>query len=628
MYFNVFGEKVSKTRYKEMLNAAKNRRELIAARFDRRELIKMGLVTSAGLLVPMRGLSARAQQFPQGTPDLCSQPPANQAKSPPTRAFVRPLPILPVAQTVKALNPAPTVAPNVAAGEARTRPHQALTLFPPQKFFNISQRQIMHSFSPDLPTQPVWGFDDSNGHVSTPAPLYVFRYGVPVLVRNNNNLPRDPQVGGFGKPEVSTHLHNAHTPSESDGFPGDFFKSSQLLGHPSFYDQHYPMQLAGVLSTHKSTGGDINEALSFLWFHDHRVNFTSQNTYKGLVGMCLFFNEFDTGDEHAGFHLPSFPEFDIPMAFSDKVFDDDGKLFFDLFNLDGILGDKFTVNGEIQPFLKVKPRRYRLRLVDTGPSRFYEFFLTDPNHLNNVNPFFVIADDGNLLPRPVKVASARIGVAERVDIIVDFRPFAGKSIFLENRLNQLNGQGPVIGQECNAPEILAAGQGNFLVRFDVDSAPVADNSGDPENMKFYDLPTVVEPRITRTLKFDRLNGQWSINGQFVDPTFEAPRIRVGLNTVENWILSNVTGNWTHPVHIHFEEHQILARNEVPPSLAIEHARKDVTQLRPNSRARLFFRFRDFHGRYPLHCHNLIHEDHAMMLRWDIDPEGGDDAFAP
>jgi len=624
MYRNVLGEKVSKTRYREMLDAAKNRRELITAQFDRRELIKMGLITSAGLLAPIRGLSARALQ--QGIPNICGVPVA-QPPSPPTAPFTVPLRVLPQMQTTTALTPAPTIDPNTAAGEARTRPHQAFNLFPPQRFFEVSQRQIPWSFHPQLPLQTVWGFKDSHGNFGTPAPLYVFHYGVPVLVRNHNDLPLDPQFGGFGRPEVSTHLHNAHTPSESDGFPGDFFKSSQFLGHPSFYDQHYPMQLAGILSTNPGTG-DINEALSSLWFHDHRLNFTSQNTYKGLVGLCCFFNQFDTGDEHTGFHLPSFPEFDIPMAFADKVFDSEsGQLVFDLFNLDGILGDKFTVNGVIQPFFKVKPRRYRLRLTNTGPSRFYEFFLTDTNNLNAVNPYFVIANDGNLLPKPVKVASARIGVAERVDIIVDFRPFAGKSIFLENRLNQLNGQGPVIGEECNAPEILPAGNGNLLLRFDVDSTPVADNSLDPEDMKFYDLPSVVEPRITRTLKFDRLNGQWSINGQFVGD-LSTPRIRVGLNTVENWILSNVTGNWTHPVHIHFEEHQILQRNGVRPSLAIEHARKDVTQLRPNSRARLFFRFRDFHGRYPLHCHNLIHEDHAMMLRWDIDPDGGDSALVP
>jgi len=23
----------------------------------------------------------------------------------------------------------------------------------------------------------------------------------------------------------------------------------------------------------------------------------------------------------------------------------------------------------------------------------------------------------------------------------------------------------------------------------------------------------------------------------------------------------------------------------------------------------------------MHCHNVIHEDHAMMLRWDVDLDG-------
>jgi hypothetical protein len=57
------------------------------------------------------------------------------------------------------------------------------------------------------------------------------------------------------------------------------------------------------------------------WYHDRRVAFTAQNTYKGLVGYHLFFNQFDTGEETTGFRLPSFPAYDIPMVFNDKVFD-------------------------------------------------------------------------------------------------------------------------------------------------------------------------------------------------------------------------------------------------------------------------------------------------------------------
>ena len=114
-----------------MLTAAKNRRELITAQFDRRELIKMGLVTAAGLLAPIKGLSARAFAQ-QGTPNLCA--PGNQAASPPTKPFTVPFRKLPVAQTVPALSPAPTIMSNTAAGEARTQDHQAFTLFPPKNF--------------------------------------------------------------------------------------------------------------------------------------------------------------------------------------------------------------------------------------------------------------------------------------------------------------------------------------------------------------------------------------------------------------------------------------------------------------------------------------------------------------
>ena len=30
-------------------------------------------------------------------------------------------------------------------------------------------------------------------------------------------------------------------------------------------------------------------------------------------------------------------------------------------------------------------------------------------------------------------------------------------------------------------------------------------------------------------------------------------------------------------------------------------------------------FRDFVGKYVAHCHNLAHEDHAMMFGWEIVP---------
>src|SRR5215468_10099547 len=641
MYYNVFGEKVSRRRFKEACEAAKNRRELIAAGLtSRRDLFKMGLLTAGGMLVAKAGLSARAaygQSINGGTNQLCL--PNLQPASPPTRAFVEPLPIMPIARTVQSLTPTPTENPNTAAGEVRAAPFQAPQIDPnrfpvvPRTLYQMQQHAISVVHSPDLPRQTVWGFDDGV-HATSPGPTYVAHYGRPQLTRNINALPPASQNGGFGIPSVTTHLHNAHNPSESDGNPCDFY------GIGNFCDQYYPNVLAGFNSTNKPNG-DINESLSTLWYHDHRVDFTSQNTYKGLLGFYLLFNQFDTGNEETGFRLPSYPQFDIPLAFADKVYDPTtGLMAFDLFNLDGILGDKFLVNGVIQPFLNVQPRRYRFRLLDTGPSRFYSFFLTDLNNLGGSNPFWVIANDGNLLPAPVQVQTVRIGPAERVDIIIDFSPFAGKTIYLENRLNQINGQGPVddfgpggTSLECSAvlggtvPSILPAGQGNLLLQFRVAGGTAVDNSLPPSQQKFYQLPsTNFNPTAIRTFKFDRLNGQWSINGQFMDcNTF---RFTVQQNSVEEWILMNLSGDWTHPIHIHLEEHQILSRNRQPPTLAIENSRKDVTQLHPNERVRLFFKFRDWTGKYPIHCHNVVHEDHAMMALWHVEPTGADTVLAP
>jgi len=586
---------------KRALNAQKNRQEIVEAGLSRRDLLKLGILTSAGALID--GFSARGAW----------------AASPPTTPFVELLPTardgtMPI-QTPIALSLTPTAAPNTAAGEGRTITHQAFNQFPAQKFYGVTQKAEQISVSPNLPASTMWAFavgtPEMNQRGTVPGPLYVARYGEPVIVRNFNRLPPVGQNGGFGLPSVTTHLHNGHTPSESDGNPCDFFE----IGH--FYDQHYPNVLAGINSTHPGTG-DINEAMSTLWYHDHRVDFTAQNVYKGLAGFYALFNEFDTGDELTGFHLPSFPDFDIHMMFADKVFDSrTGQLRFDLFNLDGILGDRFTVNGKIQPVLHVSPRRYRFRWLDAGPSRFYQFFLTDLNNLSAHNKFWQISSDGNLLPKPIQVESVRISVAERVDVIMDFTAFAGKTLYLENRLQQEDGRGPT------DHKLFAAGQGNRVLKIVVDGPVVNDNSQDPATItKFYDLPsTAATPRVKRTFKFSNSGPGWQINGKSFD--CNEVRFTVQENSVEQWTLVNDGGGWEHPIHIHFEEFQTLSINGKPPATSplVQTGRKDVLRLEADARAVLFFRFRDFTGKYPMHCHNTVHEDHAMMLRWDLAPVG-------
>jgi manganese oxidase len=77
------------------------------------------------------------------------------------------------------------------------------------------------------------------------------------------------------------------------------------------------------------------------------------------------------------------------------------------------------------------------------------------------------------------------------------------------------------------------------------------------------------------------------------------------------------GGWDHPIHVHFEEGLILSRNRstnIPASLK---GRKDVFRLGPGGEMKVSYQFRDFGGTFVEHCHTTSHEDHAMLLRWDL-----------
>jgi FtsP/CotA-like multicopper oxidase with cupredoxin domain len=635
------------------LRAFRERTDLVRAGFTRRDLVKMGLLTSGGV---GGGLVWADKSLAEG------QRQGSLGALPPLSLFSQPLPILPVLpdRTVGEFDPAPTAAPNRAPNpnngnlpfEGRSEPHQSRGpgqpgAFEPE-FFHITRIGANpHARVHDaLPEQTFWGFNKGGADLTadpplSPGPVLILRHLHAALVRRYNDLPPAAQNGGFGVPEVSTHLHNFHSAPDSDGGPCDPAQQ-RFFFRGQYYDYFHNMRFAGWNSTNKPDG-NIEEYLGYLWYHDHRVDHTAENTYKGLVGPSIVFGEVDTGDESTGLHLPSFVPgggFDIPLVFADRLFDPTtGLLAFDTFNTDGILGNVFLVNGKASPFLEVSKRRYRFRLLDAGPSRFYEFFLTNPDNLSQSIPFLVISEDGNLLGRPVKTTSVRLGVAERNDIIVDFariaREFGNpKRLILENRLEQVNGRGPT-------GKILPAGQGDQLLELRIGET-VADGSFDYDPLAFPnfaaraddsvfgpivlpDISTAV-PRITRTFRFERGNGGWQVNGQFMDCT--RFRFRPQLGEFERWIIQNKSGGWQHPVHIHFEEFRILSRNGVPVRPGdIEFARKDVMQLRFNDEIELLIRFRDMKGGYPIHCHNTVHEDHQMMMLYEV-AEVGDNNTRP
>ena len=730
--------------------------------------------------------------------------------------------------------------------------HQRFFEFRPQKFYINREVEFLWRFHEQYSNGCLsWGYHniywdaDSNDYRSTracsPGTTFHARYGEPILVRRINDLPDIGHADGhsqlrFALPSTTSHLHNAHTASESDGYPGDWINPGE------YWDHHY---------CNFPSGNDDREKLSTLWYHDHRMDFTASNVYAGLDGFYLLFDEEDANDESAGWHLPS-GDYDIPLIFhdllfaqqvdgapvkfsreqttrwtfessqdwsdyggndrgavlgngdrkaiefrgSDTVYDPSPQIIFDGFNTDGIIGDRWTVNRRVQPKLPVEPRKYRLRLLNGGPSRFYEFFLhatgVQPSFYRSYSegegevvgptteldhPFIVICGDGNFQPNPVLAHSIYLGVAQRVDVIIDFSKFADSTVYLVNRLEQEHGRGP--SERKIDPADYASDEdfykANAFMAFAVQGTGVrsAEKSDygftsmaaletDPDPsafpLLFREFPKVdfSEVKRERLWEFDYDGGLWTINGDVFDPN----RVDAGIeqDSAEIWTFRNGGNGWHHPIHSHFTEFIILERdsqpflhgtiqtqlftqeNELletagsfvtprsmaelfkledyegkdsyddlgslksefldnldsslsesdaenahgsrsaPRANAMERVdqlismlapeqqvllldallrgdfentefrsydyfalwvelfpllglgspkvdrflggpRRDVALLLPNTEVTVFARWKDFMGKHVMHCHNVVHEDHAMMIRWDIVPQG-------
>ena len=51
--------------------------------------------------------------------------------------------------------------------------------------------------------------------------------------------------------------------------------------------------------------------------------------------------------------------------------------------------------------------------------------------------------------------------------------------------------------------------------------------------------------------------------------------------------------------------------------------KDVVYVGESEKVRVIMRFENQVGKYMMHCHNLVHEDHDMMVQFQVG-EGGHD----
>ena len=673
---------------------------------SRRDMIKLGLFTSAGLLIPTHGLSPFAKSAYADSNIPTGLPPSPLFG---VQAFSQPMPrfdVLP-RQPVSVLTPAPTKEANTTqqllnpqledvrpgdTGPIEGRPpgpiwaHQMFDVFPPVVAVDVTQEgakvntvynptvpSTLNSginaatpfpprFHPNLPDQnnlKLWTF---NG--TLPPKLLIGRYGEPILFRHHNKLPFDINAnGGFGRHTISTHEHNGHHGAENDGFTGAYFFPGQ------FYDYHYPIVLAGIRSINTTATdikassptdagglnkvpGDWHETMSTHWFHDHMFSFTAQNVYKGNAGMFNIYSGLDRGAEDindgVNLRLPSGRasvtgkawgnlDYDVNLMLADKAWDSTGQLDMDILDFDGFLGDVMTVNLVYKPFFEVERRKYRFRILNASVSRFFKIALSDGSAM------IQIANDGNLFPAPVVLTELdEQGIAERYDIVIDFSRYSiGQKVHMVNLAEHQNGKR--VHEDLTLAEALSGHSddpcvGRFLEFRIVRDPAQPDISQVPAvmipNPNLANIPVVRERTFefnsgANQTTFDPITsffGPWGIKTDNQGGTLAADFGRISaaprFGTREIWHLKNGGGGWDHPIHIHFEECQTLKRNgsaaKVPPA---ERGRKDVWRLRPGGSGDITLQFRDFGGMFMEHCHNTVHEDNAMLLRWEIDDGG-------
>jgi len=563
--------------------------------------------------------------------------------------------------------------------------------------FEGTTRGVQVRFHPAMPEQDpnaLWTFDGT-----LPPKILMARYGETLVFRHYDALPIDPSANfGFGLHTLTTHEHNGHQPGESDGYTNAFFFPGQ------YYDYRWPLRLAGhdtvnVDATDPRAGGpdgkggilripgDWRETDSTHWFHDHMLDFTAQNVFKGNAAMMNYYSAVDRGNEELedGVNL-RFPsgtaldwgnrDYDVNLLIADKAWTRDGQLWFNIFNLDGFLGDRLLTNWLFDPVLEVRARRYRFRLLNGAVSRYLKIALVDQR--GNPVPFHMIANDGNVMEHAVPFDGSRgtqrgilpaQSIAERYDIVVDFSDFEdGDRLYFVNLMEHKTGKRAE--REVPLRDVLSGSYRAEARDEDGDGLPDRWTRGDPCVGKFLELrvrayegtdlsmdPRDFEPgkrkmiplprpsagelarALPRTFEFGRSSGTdsapWTIKsdggaGLAMDPrrVSAAPNLgdltREGLGHLEIWTLKS-GGGWSHPVHIHFEEGIVLSRDGRAPPEWERWARKDMFRIGPEVDAsrevQVAVRFREFAGTFMEHCHNTQHEDHAMLLRFDIENPG-------
>jgi FtsP/CotA-like multicopper oxidase with cupredoxin domain len=322
---------------------------------------------------------------------------------------------------------------------------------------------------------------------------------------------------------IVPHVHGGHTDFEFDGNPEFFFSPDYRVRGPQW--------------KHKKYTYDNSQPAGTVWYHDHALGITRLNVYAGLAGFYIIRDDFDTGMFGNPLSLPAFP-YEAAFAIQDKMFKDNGELFYPAFpgdpfyadfitgegavlpdaqfpgggptGLAEFFGDHMVVNGKIWPKMDVEPRNYRLRLLNGCDSRFLAVQFvqvprTDTDFSNVIGDpleFTVIGSDQGLASSPTTGQTTLVmETGSRYDVVVDFSSVdSGNRVIMKN----IGGDEPFGGTlTTEDPELQVFGETDRIMAFDVglplSAVPEVSPSGTP--------PLVAVPTPTRLRKVALFEGK-------------------------------------------------------------------------------------------------------------------------
>ena len=219
-------------------------------------------------------------------------------------------------------------------------------------FYDVTVRPANARILPGMDTQ-IWGYDGL-----FPGPTVEARVGRRVSLRLRNALPVP----------IVNHLHGGRTDPESDGYPTDF-----IMPAGGFPRSHMPDPLARISDGEREYMYQNNQRASTLWYHDHRMDFTAPQVWRGLAGFYILR---DPEEERIG--LPRGDK-EIALLICDRSFHQDGSFRYPALDpslrdtpgveaayMGGVLGDVILVNGAPWPKLEVANVQYRFRILNAS----------------------------------------------------------------------------------------------------------------------------------------------------------------------------------------------------------------------------------------------------------------------